>query len=149
VNEEEKLRFAVAKPGEHLCFPFQCDICHFSNTQCRSPGMWLGPLGDMELMKSLHRVNLDAFSSREPKLVSQNLVKINRAFQIAHEMVIYNPPMSKPGHWKLEDEFGAGCAAIMVRHSMDPGITEDTVQTETVHKIKICVCESVPSLFVI
>jgi hypothetical protein len=44
--------------------------------------------------------------------------------------------MPKLGPWKLEDEFGAGAAAIMARHSMDPGITEDTVQFETVRKMK-------------
>jgi hypothetical protein len=88
-------------------------------------------------MKSLRRVNLDAFWSRETTTVSQNLEKINRSLQIAHEMGMYNPPMYKLGPWKLEDEFGAGAAAIMARHFMDPGITEDTVQYETVRKMKL------------
>jgi hypothetical protein len=46
-------------------------------------------------------------------------------------------PWDKLGPWKLEDEFGAGAAAIMARHSMDPGITEDMVQYETVRKMKL------------
>jgi hypothetical protein len=86
-------------------------------------------------MKSLRRVNLDAFWSREPTTVSQNLGKINRALQIAHDMGMCNPPMPKLGTWKLDD-FGAGAAAIMARHSMDPGITEYTVQYETVRNMK-------------
>jgi hypothetical protein len=68
--------------------------------------------------------------------VSQNLGKVNRALQIAHEMGISNPSMPKLGPWNLEDEFWDGAAAIMARHSTDPGITEDTVQFETVRKMK-------------
>jgi hypothetical protein len=129
VNEQDKLRLAVARPGDHL-------FCHFRNIQGRSPKMGLGPLDNTEQMKSLRWINLDAFLSREPTTVSQNLGKINRALQIAHEMGMSNPPVPKLGPWKLEDEFGAGEAAIMARHSMDPGITEDMVQYETVQKMK-------------
>jgi hypothetical protein len=64
VNEEDKLRFVVARPGDHLCCPFQCELCHFRNIQGRLPNMGLGYLDDMKLMKSLRRVNLDAFGSR-------------------------------------------------------------------------------------
>jgi hypothetical protein len=85
-NEEDKLRFAVARPGYHLFFPFKCELCHFRSVQGGSPKLKLGPLEDAELMRSLRGVNLDVFWSREPKTVSQNLGKINRALQIAHEM---------------------------------------------------------------
>jgi hypothetical protein len=37
---------------------------------------------------------------------------------------------------KLEDEFGAAAASIMVKHSMDQGVTETTVQFEMVRKMK-------------
>jgi hypothetical protein len=77
VNEEDKLRFAVAQPGDHLFCPFQCELCHFRNLQGRSPQLGSGLLGDVELLKCLRRVNLDAFWSREPSMVSQNLGKIN------------------------------------------------------------------------
>jgi hypothetical protein len=119
------LRFAVVRPGDHLFCPFQCELCHFRNIQGRSPNRGLGPLDDTELMKSLRRVNLDAFWSRKPTTVAQHLGKVNRDLQIAHEMGMSNPPMPK-----------LGAAAIVARHSMDPGITEDTVQFETVRKIK-------------
>jgi hypothetical protein len=136
VNEEDKLCFAVARPGYHLFCPFQCELCHFRSIQGRSPNKGLGSLDDTELMKSLRRVKLDAFWSREHMTVSQNLRKVNRALQIAHETGMSSPPMPKLGPWKLEYEFGAGAAAIMARHYMDPGITEDKVQFETVCKMK-------------
>jgi hypothetical protein len=45
-NEEDKLRFAVARPGDNLFCPFQCELCHFRNIQGRSPSLKLGPLED-------------------------------------------------------------------------------------------------------
>jgi hypothetical protein len=45
--------------------------------------------------------------------------------------------MTKLGHWKLVDEFGAAVATIMVKHSLDPGLTETTVKFETVRKMKL------------
>jgi hypothetical protein len=47
-----------------------------------------------------------------------------------------NPPLPSLGPWKLEDEFGAGAAVIMAKHSMYPGVTESTVQFETARKMK-------------
>jgi hypothetical protein len=53
VNEEDKLCFAVARQGDHLCCPFKCELCHFRNIQGRSPNMGLGTLDETDLMKSL------------------------------------------------------------------------------------------------
>jgi hypothetical protein len=137
LNEEDKLRFAVARPGDHLFCPFQCELCHIRTLQGRSPQVGSGLLGDVELLKCLRRVNLDAFWSQEPSTVSHNLGKINRALKNAHGLGMSNPPLPSLGPWKLEDEFGAGAAVIMAKHSMDePGVTESTVQFETVRKMK-------------
>jgi hypothetical protein len=124
VNKEDKLSFSVARYGDHLFYLFQCELCHFRNLQVRSPQVGSRLLGYVELLKCLRRVNLDAFWSREPSTVSHNLGKINRALQIAHELGMSNPPLPNLGPWKLEDEFGAGAAVIMAKHSMDPGVTE-------------------------
>jgi hypothetical protein len=136
VIEEDKLRFAVARPGDHLFCPLQCELCHFRNLQGRSPQVGSGLLGDVELLKCLRRVNLDVLRSREPSTVSQSLGKINRALQIAHELGMSNPPLPSLGTCKLEDDFGSGAAVIMKKHSMDPSVTESTVQFETVRKMK-------------
>jgi hypothetical protein len=68
--------------------------------------------------------------------VSQHLGKVSRALNIAHDMGMSNPPMINLGPWKLYDELGAGASYIMASNYMDPGITEDTVQFETVRKMK-------------
>jgi hypothetical protein len=93
-------------------------------------------LVDLELLKCLRQVNLDAFWSREPSTVSQNLGKINRAQKIAYELGMSNTPLPNLGPRKLEDEFGAGADAIMVKHSMDTGVTDSTVQFETLRNMK-------------
>jgi hypothetical protein len=130
VNEKDKLHFAVERPEDHLFCPFQCELCHFRNLQGRPPQVGSGILGDAELMKCLRQVNLDPFWSRKPSKMSQNFGKTNRSLQIAHH------PLPKLGPWKVEDEFGVGAAVIMAKHSLDPGLTEITVQFETVHKMK-------------
>jgi hypothetical protein len=136
VSEEGKLWFAVARPGDHLFFPFQCELCHFLNVQGRSPQVGSVLLGGVELLKCLRRVNFNAFWSRELSTVSHCLVKINRALKNAHELGMSNPPLPSLGPWNLEGEFGTGSAVIMVKHSMDTGVTEITVQFETVRKKK-------------
>jgi hypothetical protein len=45
--------------------------------------------------------------------------------------------MPRLGPWKLEDDFGAATVTIMVKHSMDVGVTEATVQFETARKMKL------------
>jgi hypothetical protein len=102
-------------------------------------------LGNTELMKCLRRVDVDAFWSREPTTIKQNMGKVNRALQIAHELGMRDPPMPKLGPWKLVDEFGAAAATTMVKHSLDPGVTETMVQFETM-KVEVGFCESVSSL---
>jgi hypothetical protein len=71
-----------------------------------------------------------------PTTVLQNLGKINRALQIAQELGLKTPSVPKLGPWKLEDEFGAASAVLIVKHSLETGLTESTVQHETVRKMK-------------
>jgi hypothetical protein len=87
----------------------------------------MGVLDDSEMMKCLIKLSGVSFLSQAPSTVSQNMGKINRALQITHELGLKTPSVPKVGHWKLEDEFGAASAVIMVKDSLDPGVTESTV----------------------
>jgi hypothetical protein len=136
VGEEDKCRFGEARTGDqHLC-PFQCELCHFRNISGRYPMVGMGLLGYIDLMKCLRQVDCHALLSREPSTIKQNLGKVNRALQIAHELGMRDPNVPKMGPWKLVDGFGAATATIMVNHSLDPGVTETKVQFETVRKMK-------------
>jgi hypothetical protein len=46
VNDEDKTRFLGARVGDHVVFPFQCDLCHLRNLQGLSPIYGLGVLND-------------------------------------------------------------------------------------------------------
>jgi hypothetical protein len=53
-----------------------------------------------------------------------------------HELALTTRPVPKVGPWKLKDEFGVAAAVTMVKHSLDPGLTESTVQYENVINMK-------------
>jgi hypothetical protein len=60
--------------------------------------MGTGVLDDIELMKCLWRVSLDALRRQEPSTISQNRGKINRALQIAHKLAMNLSPLFQMGH---------------------------------------------------
>jgi hypothetical protein len=136
VNEEEKTRFLRARVGDHVLCPFQCELCHFRNMQGRSPMKVTGVLNDEETIDLFRRVNLDAFWSREPTAIGHKLSKVNRVLQISHELGLDTPPVPRLGPWPVEDKFGMGAAIMLLKHSLDPGATETTVQYNTVRNMK-------------
>jgi hypothetical protein len=75
MGEEDDYRFEVARPGDHLLCPFQCELCLFRNIQGRLPLFGEGKLSDVVLLRALRRANLDAFWSREPNTVSRICVR--------------------------------------------------------------------------
>jgi hypothetical protein len=91
MGDEDDDRFEVARPGDHFLCPFQCELCLFRNFQGRSPLFGEGKLSDVVLLRSLRRANLDAFWSRKPTTVSQNLGKVNRILQLGSELGMDNP----------------------------------------------------------
>jgi hypothetical protein len=62
--------------------------------------------------------------------------KINRVLQIYHELGLEKPPVPMLGPWPVEDKFGMGAAIVLLKHSLDPGVTETTVHYNTVRKMK-------------
>ena len=37
LKEEDGKRFMVARPGDNIVLPFQCDLCHFRNFKKYNP----------------------------------------------------------------------------------------------------------------
>ena len=37
LEPDDPHRFQVARNGDHMMVPFQCDLCHFMNIQKRAP----------------------------------------------------------------------------------------------------------------
>jgi hypothetical protein len=54
---DDQERFKLARDGDHLMCPFQCDGCHFQNLKKRAPG---ASDTDGVLLLCIRRANLDA-----------------------------------------------------------------------------------------
>jgi hypothetical protein len=136
VNEEDKTMFLGARVEDHVVCPFQCELCHFRNMQGRSPMKGTGVLNDAETIDLIRRANIDAFWSREHTTIGHNLSKINRVLQISHELGLDKPPVPMLGTWPVEDKFGMGAAIVLLKHSLNHGVTETTVQYNAMRKMK-------------
>jgi hypothetical protein len=79
---------------------------------------------------------VDELWSQDPSTVSGNLTKIKRLLQISHELGVEKPPVPMPGPWPVKDSFGMGVAIFLLKHSLNPGVTESTAQYDTVRKMK-------------
>jgi hypothetical protein len=135
VNEEKKKDFGSKGCGSCFC-PFQCELCHFRNLRGRSHKNGMGVLVDTDTMDLIIQASLDAFWSREPATIGNNLAKINGVLQIAHELGLKNPPVPILGPWPVEDNFGMGAAIVLLKHPLGHGVTETEVQYSTVRKMK-------------
>jgi hypothetical protein len=71
LDAKEADRFLVARDGDSLVCPFQCDVCHFVNIMGREP-LVQSP-SDTRMMKCIRRVILDAFWTRESTMVGHVL----------------------------------------------------------------------------
>jgi hypothetical protein len=131
----DETRFKVARAGDHLMTPFQCELCHFHNIYKREPAAY--DLEDIEIIEFLHRCCKDALWSREPTVVANNLReairgrKSARRFKFPGETAI--PPM---GPYPLSDTFGMQAAMVVLERSLDPGKHATHVQWDTFRKAR-------------
>ena len=123
----------VARPGDNLMVPFQCDVCHFRNINKRDP--LEDKVEDIRLMRCIRRANLDAMWCRESNTVSGNLRLATRAVEIANALGI-GDPFPSMGPFPVDDTLGMKEAAIMLMRSLDAGKYKDTVQFQTMRKIR-------------
>lgn len=130
---EDETRFLVARNGDHLVTPFQCDLCHFRNLQKRDPVA--GKCEDDRLLVNIRRANLDALWAREPSTVRKNLDECKRAVKIGQALGLRSPflPM---GPFPVEDKFGMGAAVVMLQRSLDKGSYKDHLQFATMRKMR-------------
>jgi hypothetical protein len=68
--------------------------------------------------------------------VAHSLSKVNRILQLCFELGMDNPPLPLAEPWPIKDKVNAGSLTVILRYLLDPGNTEETVQFETVRKMK-------------
>jgi hypothetical protein len=96
-------RFECARNGDNLMIPFQCDLCHFRNTQKRNPDA-MKCAKDALASACIRRANLDGLWSREPSTVSRNASQARTMEELGEALGFESvgPPM---GPFPLKDTF--------------------------------------------
>ena len=73
-RKESATKYLVARDGDWLMAPFQCDNCWFFNLCKREPCKF--KRDDTKLLNLIRRANLDMFWSREASTVQENLSRV-------------------------------------------------------------------------
>jgi hypothetical protein len=72
--ESDNARYKQGVDGAHLMIPFQCDLCVYRTLFKRDP---TSTVADIENLRVIRRMNLDAIWSREPSTITKNYLSVN------------------------------------------------------------------------
>ena len=125
-------RFMHGRNGDHLMVPFQCELCHFRNIYGRDPEE--NNLKHKEFFIFARRANLDAFWSREPPTVRNNLKELVRMKRTEDRFGFQctTPPL---GPFLVKDDLGMKAAIAILDRSLDKGAYGPHVQWATFRKL--------------
>jgi hypothetical protein len=124
----------VARDGDHMLVPFECDLCIFRKLKSRNP--LPGNQQDTLLLACLRRANLDAFWSRAKSTVLTNRDKVAFAIRMSAAGGLLGPYESD-GPLPEEDHCGYEVAFEMLLHSRRPGSYSDSyTQFDTIRKLR-------------
>ena len=120
---DDELRFCQARPGDHLCVPFQCPNCQSQNIR----GRLIDPtyMDDLVLECMLIRATLDAFWSRASTTVANHVREVKNMARYG-QMFRYSP-MPVLGPWPLYTHLGMDAALMVLLRSMEKGKAGATV----------------------
>lgn len=125
----------MARRGDMLCAPFQCDSCWFVNIK----GRIFDPkrAEDRLNISLIQRVNLDVFWDKEPSTVKGMYQVFVRAEVAASHLKIVPRFLKCKGPWPLDDQVGFGEAMILLWDSVQPSRTDGkTRQFDTIRKLR-------------
>jgi hypothetical protein len=126
-------RYLVARAGDHLMTPFQCEVCNFRNIMGRNSNLHV--VEDREIMEYIRRATLDAFWARETTTVKNNAGNARRIMHALDRLKMPSllPPM---GPFPLRDDTGMGSAVVVLDCSLDPGKHDTFIQFDTTRKTR-------------
>ena len=130
---EEKERFKVARDGDHLMTPFQCDHCQFVNLRGKLPS---DSEIDQRLLFFIRRAILDSFWSQESSTVMSNLYQIKSAKQQAISFGLEHFFLPPRGPFVVADDWGISHAVLILSKSLDLRRNSNQVQYQTVRKLR-------------
>ena len=128
--------FMVARPGDWIISPFQCERCWFINLYQRLPRQ---TTQDDVAQDTIRRANLDMFWSRAASTVRSTMTDVKDIIvksQAAGRIV----PLEKMECWKIGDRSGMGLALLMLEKSVCKGRNSDAyTQFDTVRNIRTAI----------
>ena len=135
-KDEDQSQYHMARKGDNLITPFECDLCVLIKLKGRYSNSKLE--ADRKLAACIRRMNLDAFWSRAPATVSndwrlaQNLVNMPKGIGLEGPFVSYGPMPSY-------DHCGYQIAVTMLLMSTKPGRYDKTyLQFDTIRHLRSC-----------
>jgi hypothetical protein len=134
LEEDDPMRFQEGREGDHLMCPFQCEECHFINIKGCFPEK--NNAEDELLLSCMRRANLDAFWSREQSTVYYNMLEGRRFLANQKLLGIASASLPPRGPFPKKDIMGMGVAAGFLLRSFDKGQNANTLQYETVRKVR-------------
>lgn len=127
--------FQVARNGDHLMVPFECDTCIFWKLRGSRPNPDESPQ-DKLLLACIRRINLDAFWSRMTSTVTTNKDKVKSALKLSESVGLSGPYMVTES-FPTWDHCGYDVAIEMVLASLKPGrYSSDYTQWDTIRKLR-------------
>ena len=134
-RKEKEDKYLVARPGDGVIAPFQCDGCWFINLHGRMP--MTDDLNDDRELTLIRRANLDMFWSRESSTIAQTVSGLKELIRGA-KSAGRRMPLERMSPWEIADEQGMGVAIAMLEKSIRSGgiNSNDFLQYATVRKLR-------------
>ncbi len=134
-RKEKETKYLVARPGDGVISPFQCDRCWFLNLHGRLP--MSSSLSDDRELALIRRANLDMFWSRESSTVSQTMGSLKELIggaKSAGRLI----PLEGMTPWKVGDDEGMGVAIAMLEKSIKTSgaNSSEFLQFSTIRKLR-------------
>ena len=114
---EDEVRYQKARPGDHLCLPFQCSNCHSQNI--RGVDLEEGVIEDEAFSCIVIRATLDTFWSRASKTVASHVREVR--FMARYGLALGFNPMPPLGPWPLYSHLGMKEAMMVLMRSLEQG----------------------------
>jgi len=134
IKDSDASRFKVARNGDHLITPFQCDWCLFRLLTGRIPSDL--SRHDTQLLCLLRRANLDSLWGRETTTVAANRRNLNQLIRLWSDNIGVDPQLPPLGPFPSQDVFGVTAAVAMLAKSLEPGRYKNYTQFESMRKLR-------------
>ena len=114
---EDEQRFRQARPGDHICVPFQCPNCQSQNI--RGCNIDQTNIDDLAFESLVTRATLDSFWARASKTVSSHLTEVR--FMVRYGKAFGFAPLPPLGPWPLYRHLGMLQGIMVVARSQEKG----------------------------